>query len=58
MIEKFFATFTKIASHFASSVAASLGMIDDLPGAEVEKIINGFFKLPPTVVTKLMEILK
>jgi tripartite-type tricarboxylate transporter receptor subunit TctC len=32
--------------------------VDPIPGAEVEKIINGFFKLPPTVVTKLMEILK
>lgn len=32
--------------------------VDPIPGAEVEKIINGFFKLPPAVVTKLMEILK
>jgi tripartite-type tricarboxylate transporter receptor subunit TctC len=32
--------------------------VDPIPGAEVEKIINGFFKLPPDVVTRLMEILK
>jgi hypothetical protein len=32
--------------------------VDPIPGAEVEKIINGFFKLPPSVVTRLMEILK
>jgi tripartite-type tricarboxylate transporter receptor subunit TctC len=32
--------------------------VDPIPGAEVEKIINGFFKLPPNVVTRLMEILK
>jgi tripartite-type tricarboxylate transporter receptor subunit TctC len=32
--------------------------VDPIPGAEVEKIINGFFKLPPGVLTKLMDILK
>lgn len=32
--------------------------VDPIAGAEVEKIINGFFKLPPGVLTKLMDILK
>jgi len=32
--------------------------VDPIPGGEVEKIINGFFKLPPNLVAKLMDILK
>lgn len=32
--------------------------VDPISGTEVEKIINGFFKLPPSMVTKLMETLK
>jgi len=32
--------------------------VDPIAGSEVEKIINGFFKLPPDLVTKLMDILK
>ena len=32
--------------------------VDPLPGAEVERIVAGFFKLPPAQVAKLKEILQ
>jgi tripartite-type tricarboxylate transporter receptor subunit TctC len=32
--------------------------VDPIAGSEVEKIINGFFNLPPDQVAKLMDILK
>jgi hypothetical protein len=32
--------------------------VDPVSGGEVERIINGFFKLAPSLVAKLMEILK
>lgn len=45
-------------SEFRAEMEKARLEVDPIPGAEVEKIINGFFKLPPGVVTKLMEILK
>ncbi|MGH7828230.1 MAG: Bug family tripartite tricarboxylate transporter substrate binding protein [Candidatus Binatia bacterium] len=32
--------------------------VDPILGSNVEKIVNGFFSLPPSLVTKLVEILK
>lgn len=45
-------------TEFMAEMEKSRLDIDTIAGSEVEKIVNGFFKLPPSLVAKLMDILK
>jgi hypothetical protein len=42
---------------FVTEMKKSNFAIDPLPGDQVEKIITGFFKLPPAQVARLKEVL-
>ena len=43
---------------FKAEMAKAKLDVDPIAGGEVERIVNGFFKLPPGLIAKLTEILK
>ena len=49
---------TMLDPQFKAEMAKAKLDVDPIAAGEVERIINGFFKLPPGLMAKLMEILK
>ncbi len=49
---------TMLDAEFKAEMKKAQLDVDPIAGDEVERIINGFFRLPPGLMAKLMEILK